>query len=205
MKFSLLFGGLLVLAAQTVLFADPPVAETSSGLKNTVILIIRHAEKPESGSGLSADGVARAQAQVNYFRNFTNTIDGQPLKFSYLFAAADSPQSQRSRLTIEPTSRAFGLAVDNRFKDRDVFGLANEIRLKPHGPAILIVWHHGQIPALVRALGAEPAKILPKSKWPDDVFGWVIELRYDADGRLVETKRFNQKLLPGDDRLPPEK
>ena len=30
------------------------------------------------------------------------------------------------------------------------------------------------------------------------VFGWVIELRYDANGRLAETRRINENLLPDD-------
>ena len=50
----------------------------------------------------------------------------------------------------------------------------------------------------MRALGADPETIIPKAKWPEDVFGWVIELCYDGDGRLVETKRINEKLMPDD-------
>jgi hypothetical protein len=205
MKFKLLVCGLLALVSSTSGFAEPSAAEKSSALKNTVILIIRHAEKPVSGIGLSAAGQARGKAYVNYFKNFTNTVDGQPLKFSHVFAAADSKASHRPRLTIEPTSRALGLAVDSRFKDKDFQGLANEIRSRPHGQAILIAWHHGEIPALVRALGADPETVIPKAKWPEDVFGWVIELRYDADGRLVEATRINERLMPDDFNRPAEK
>ena len=198
MKFKLFVCGLLALAIPTAIFAQSPAAEKSGALKNAVILIIRHAEKPDSGIGLSAAGQARAKAYVNYFKNFTNTVDGQPLKINYLFAAADSKESHRPRLTITPTSQALGLAVDSRFKDKDFQGLANEIQFRPHGQAILIAWHHGEIPALVRALGADPETVIPKARWPEDVFGWVIELRYDAGGRLVETVRINEKLMPDD-------
>jgi hypothetical protein len=196
MKFKLFLCGLLALAISTAIFAKPPADEKISALKNAVILIIRHAEKPDSGSGLSAEGEARAKAYVNYFKNFT--VDGQPLKLDYIFAAADSKESRRPRLTIEPVSKAFGLAIDSRFKDQEVQGLANEIRFKPHGQAILVAWHHGEIPALLRALNTDPGQAIPKTKWPEDVFGWVIKLRYDADGRLVETKRINEKLRPDD-------
>jgi hypothetical protein len=198
MKFQLLLCGFLALAIPTTIFAKPLADEKFSALKNAVILIVRHAEKPDSGYGLSAAGQVRAQAYVNYFKNFTNTPDGLPLKFSYIFAAADSKGSHRPRLTIEPTRQALGLAIDSRFKDKDFQELANEIHFRPHGQAILIAWHHGEIPALVRALGADPETIIPKAKWPEDVFGWVIELCYDADGRLVETKRINEKLMPDD-------
>ena len=120
------------------------------------------------------------------------------MKINYIFAAADSKESHRPRLTIAPTSQALGLAIDSRFKDKNFQGLANEIRAQPHGRIILIAWHHGEIPSLVHALGGDPATVIPKAKWPEDVFGWVIELRYDACGRLVETKRINEKLLPDD-------
>ena len=197
-KFKFLLGGLIALAISTAAFAHASENEKSSALKNALVLIIRHAEKPESGSGLSTNGQARAKAYVNYFKNFTNTIDSQPLKINYIFAAADSKESHRPRLTIAPTSQALGLAIDSRFKDKNFQGLANEIRAQPHGRIILIAWHHGEIPSLVHALGGDPATVIPKAKWPEDVFGWVIELRYDACGRLVETKRINEKLLPDD-------
>jgi hypothetical protein len=200
MKFTLLLCGLLALALPSAVLAKPPHVEKTSALTNAVILIIRHAEKPGSGSGLSADGVARAKAYVNYFRNFT--VDGQKLKLDYLFAAADSKGSQRSRLTLEPTREAFGLAIDSRFKDRDFQGLANEIRSQPHGKVILIAWHHGEIPSLLRALGADASQVVPQAKWPGDVYGWLIELRYDANGQLMESKRINENLLPADSGQP---
>lgn len=203
MKFKLLFLGLLALFISAAIFAETPTAEKSKALKDAVILIIRHAEKPESGSGLSTEGEMRARAYVDYFKHFT--IDGRPLKLDYLFAAADSRGSHRPRLTIEPTSQALGIAIDSRFKDKNVQELADEIQSKPHGKAILIAWHHEEIPALLRALGADPNQVIPDAKWPGDVFGWLIELRYDSKGYLVETKRIDEKLLPDDSNKHSEK
>ena len=200
MKFNLLFCGLLALAMPTAMLAEPPHDGKSSALKNAVILVIRHAEKPDAGSGLSAAGEARAAAYVNYFKNFK--VEGKPLKLDCLFAAADSKASHRPRLTIEPTSKALGLDINSRFKAGDFQGLADEIRSQPHGQAILIAWHHGKIPSLLRALGADPDQVIPKGKWPDDVFGWLIQLRYDSDGHLMEAKRINEKLMPDDSSKP---
>ena len=54
-----------------LLLAVLPVgAKDSPALKDAVILIIRHAEKPESGEGLSPTGEERAKNYVNYYKNY---------------------------------------------------------------------------------------------------------------------------------------
>ena len=191
MKFRPLFWILLTLA--NPVFAE---AQENYGPRNAVVLIIRHAEEPDQGSGLSAIGTARADAYANYFKNFK--IDGQPLKLDYLFAAGDSSNSQRPRLTVEPTGRALDLMVDSQFKNRRYLDLVDEIQSLPPGKNILISWHHGKIPYLLRAFGADPGRLLPRGKWPDDVYNWLIELRYDENGHLLASKRINEKLLPDD-------
>lgn len=178
-------------------FAEPG----SKPLQDAVILIIRHAEKPESGQDLSPEGVKRAEAYVDYFKNFQ--VDSKPLKLDYLFAAADSKSSHRPRLTLTPLSQALKMPLDTHFKDKDFQSLANDIQSTSHGKHILICWHHGAIPDLVHALGADPRQLIPASKWPGSVFGWVLELRYDHDGRLIigDCRRINEHLMP-DDFLP---
>jgi hypothetical protein len=159
------------------------LGQSSSGLKNAVVLIIRHAEKLESGQDLSPAGFQRADAYVKYFGEFQ--VEGKPLKLDGLFAAADSKNSHRPRLTLEPLSRALHLSIDTSFKDKAPQLLADELKSKPHGLTILVCWHHGKIPELIRDLGADPAALLPDGKWPEAEFGWVIELRYDAEGKLM--------------------
>ena len=51
---------------------------------------------------------------------------------------------------------------------------------------------------MLRALGADPKQVIPNGKWPEDVFGWLIQLRYDSDGHLIDAKRINEHLLPND-------
>lgn len=174
----------------------PVFAADSNGLANTIVLVIRHAEKPDKGNELTPAGEERARAYVHYFKNFT--VDTKPVTVNYLFAAADSDGSHRPRLTLEPFSKATGMTIDQRFAAKQAQGLANELRAKPHGGCVLICWHHGQIPDLLQALGADPIKLLPKAKWPDNTFGWVIQLRYDAQGQLVEATRINENLMPDD-------
>jgi len=119
-KMLLLTGALLALVVSTTVFAgsnpnNNPNTDNSPALKNAVILIIRHGEKPASGYELSPEGKERAQAYVNYFKNFT--VDSKPLHLDYLFAGADAPNSHRPRLTIEPLSKALGLSIDTRFQN----------------------------------------------------------------------------------------
>jgi hypothetical protein len=78
--------------------------------------------------------------------------------------------------------------------------LAAELRTNYQGKVILVCWHHGQIPAVLRALGADPATLLPNGKWPRDVYDWVIMTSFDENGHLIPgtTKRINEHLLQGD-------
>jgi hypothetical protein len=195
-----LIAALLLPVTVTSTFAKPPQEKPSkddfSALKNAVILIIRHAEKPTSGIELSPEGQKRAEAYVGYFQRFA--IDGKPVKLDYLFATADSNKSSRPRLTITPLSKALGIEIDSRFTDDNFSKLAQEIQNHPHGRNILICWHHGRIPALLNALGVDPKQLLPNGEWPADVFGWLIQLRYDKNGKLFNARCINEDLMPGD-------
>ncbi len=210
-RFYSLTGALSVLFFLTFsanLFAETkvvPATETGSpstnspALKNAVVLIIRHAEKPESGDTLNAEGEARAKAYVEYFKNFT--VDSKPIHLDYLFAATDSKGSHRPRLTIEPLSQSIGLKIDTRFTDKKPEGIVHELQSTPHGTNILISWRHGKIPELLTQFGAAPEKLIPSGEWPGEVFNWVIQLRYDENGHLKESKCINEKLMPGDAAL----
>ena len=166
-----------------------PGPDHSNGPKGSLVLILRHAEKPDAGSGLPAAGEGRAGGYVNYFNRFT--VDSKPLRLNTLFAAADSRQSCRPRLTLEPLSRALGLPIDSRFKAKQVHELADALQALPSGSQILICWHHEEIPPLLRALGADPEKIIPGGRWPGKVYSWLIQLRYDEQGQLLDARRIN--------------
>lgn len=204
-KFVSIWCLLLALVHSTPTFAEPQqnaksIVSDFRPLQDATILIIRHAEKLDTGQNLSPAGQQRAEAYIQYFKSFQ--VDAKPLKLDYLFATADSKGSQRPRLTLEPLSNALGLKIDNRFKNKKVQELADEIQSKDHGRHILICWHHGEIPELIRALGADPAKLLPGAKWPGQEFGWVLQLSYDHEGRLIpnQTRRLNENLMPGDSK-----
>lgn len=188
----------LLLASALIGLTINLAAASASPLQDATILIIRHAEKPESGPELTAQGTQRARAYVKYFEKFQ--LDGTPIKLDDLIATADSKGSHRPRLTLTPLSQALKMPLDTRFKDKEFQKLADDLKSTPHGKNILICWHHGAIPDLLRALGADPARLLPGGEWPSSVFGWVIVLRYNHDGDLFasQCKRINEHLLPDD-------
>jgi hypothetical protein len=173
--------------------------------ENTNILMIRHAEKPDSGTGLAVEGQERAQAYVIYFQNYS--LDGNSLKLDYLFAAADSSESHRPRLTIEPLSEAIGLEINDKHKDKDFQKVADDIlqNAKYNDSNILICWHHGEILDLAAALGVDASKLPPVSHWPtppwpSDVFGWLLQLCYDGEGNIIssQTACINEQLMYDD-------
>ena len=183
-----------------ILFAFSPIliADAQEGPKNALVLLIRHAENPTNGHGLSPRGEERAKAYKNYFLNFT--IDGKRLEPNVIFVATDSKHSHRPRLTVQPFAKAAKLPIDNRFGNNQPSDLAAELRANQQGKVILVCWHHGQIPDLLRALGVAPETLVPGGKWPRDVYDWVIMLSFDENGRVIpqSTKRISEHLLPGD-------
>jgi hypothetical protein len=164
----------------------PDPAPATTGLANATVLIIRHAEKPDDGNGLTPAGERRAKAYADYFRHFE--FDGAPVRIDTLVATLDTPKSARPRLTVTPFAQASGLPLQTPFTDKQVTALAEWLAQQPPGRTTLIAWHHGQIPNLLTALGADPAALLGGAAWPSSVYSWVVVLRYDAAGKLAVSR-----------------
>jgi hypothetical protein len=179
----------------------PFIQEKHTMPTNASILLVRHAEKPETGTGLAPAGQARAQAYVAWFQNYA--IDGTPFRPKYIFAAADSDDSHRPRLTMTPLAKALGLTIDDKHKDKDYAQVADDLLHHPryNGSDVLVCWHHGEILDLAAALGASVGTLPPSANWPakwhGDVFGWVLQLVYGADGTLVPARTvcLSQRLM----------
>jgi hypothetical protein len=174
------------------------VAHAQDGPKDSVVLIIRHAEDGGPGRDLAPRGHERAEAYKNYFLNFT--VDSKRLEPDVVLAAKDSKQSHRPRLTVEPFAKAAKLKIDTRFGNNQCTELAADLRENHQGKVSLICWRHPYVPDLLRALGAKPEDLLPRGKWPGSVYDWVILLSFDQNGRLIpaSSRRINEHLIPGD-------
>jgi hypothetical protein len=154
-----------------------------------IIFIIRHAEKPDSGTdpNLSPTGFKRAGALATAFpKNFCVP--------DFLFATAPSKHSNRPMETITPLAKAIHEKILDPYADADAAALAHELLTAPaySGKSILICWHHGHIPALAKALGATGVP----AAWNPDVFDKVWVLTF-ADGH-VQFHQMPEMALPGD-------
>lgn len=175
-------------------------AQATAALKNATVLIIRHAEKPDTGRDLSPPGLKRAQAYVQFFKSFT--IDSHPVRIDHLVAAAGSKNSDRPHETLEPLSKALGLKIHSEYNLDEAEKLAAKVRRSYGGETVVVCWHHGAIPDLLKAFRVDPKAVLPGGKWPDDVFGWLIVLQYDQSGKPV-AHVYNESLTPEDAKHPP--
>ena len=177
-------------AIPAAVYADEERAATLAdgrGPANGVVLLIRHAEKPADGAGLAPLGVKRAQGYVRYFTKLR--VAGSPMRIHALVAAADSAASSRSRLTLTPLGHALGLPIRQPFANRQVRQVARWLAAAPQAQTFVVAWHHGTMPKLLANLGADPDALLPRGDWPDEVYDWVIVMRFDPQGRLASARR----------------
>jgi phosphohistidine phosphatase SixA len=168
-----------------------PAAEKPT-YRPSLILIIRHAEKPDDSSAdkdpnLSPQGYARAKA-------LARVIPANFPKPDFLIATKKSKSSDRPIETITPLAQALDEPIESTFKAEEVDELAHTILSDPKydGKVILIAWHHEKIPALAKALGVKDAP----EKWNRKVFDRVWEITYDGDE--ATWKDLPEKALPGD-------
>ena len=173
------------------------VAHAQDGPKNSVVLIIRHAEDADSGDGISPLGQERAGAYKNYFREFTLIF--KRLEPEAIFAAKDSKQSHRPRLTVEPFAKATKLPIDTRFGNSQSVELAADLRANHQGKwfSSAGVTDNTGSDACARR---KARRLSAEWYWPGSVSNWVILLSYDQDGRLIpsSSKRIDEHLISGD-------
>jgi phosphohistidine phosphatase SixA len=157
-----------------------------------IVMIIRHAEKPEEAAGdkdpnLSKRGFERADALAKVIPEHFPRPD-------FLIATKKSKASERPIETLIPLARALHENIDSTCKDEEFDRIAREVLTDPKyaGKVVLIAWHHGKVPELAKALGAKDAP----DKWNAKVFDRVWEITYD--GGAPTFKDLPQNALPGD-------
>jgi hypothetical protein len=191
---------LLMVVAVTVSVLALSFAQGSggSGLRNVTVLIVRHAEKPDVGRELNAQGQQRAAAYADYFTALK--LRDETLTPQRLIATADSAQSIRPRQTLMPLAQRLQLPIEQPFANNDVDKLVSLLRKDNQAKTVLIAWHHGHINKLIGAFGGNGPALVGQPKWPVDVYDWLIVLHFDDKGQLIESRseKVQEQLMPGD-------
>jgi hypothetical protein len=137
------------------------------------VLVMRHAEKlgDPDDPNLSAPGQARAAALVAWFP----ATFGRP---DFIFATAISKHSERPIQTVRPLAQNLGMPLNTTFSDQDYGALAKLLLsdTKFVSKTILVCWHHGNIPGLLRGLGATAGSY--PNPWDFTVFNLVLAVDY---------------------------
>jgi hypothetical protein len=156
------------------------------------ILIIRHAEKPVDGAGLSPEGKARAAALPKLFMKSDDRPNPYPTP-DFIFAATTTTESSRPVDTVTPLADKLHLTIKADIKDKDYEMLVKELKKpKYEGKTVLVCWHHGEIPDLVKALTGTGIK-----KIKEDTYNLIWQIDYSKDGKTTMSTA-SQKLMPGD-------
>lgn len=158
------------------------------------VILIRHAEKPSSGSELSLRGQERAAALAPYILGTqVYTKYGPPVAIF-----AQNPKNDKSSIrsiqTVAPLSAALGLTTNHSFTRKEYKGLVDEITTNPlyTGKTVLICYEHKTIPEIAQKLGV---KFTPK--WPGHVYDWVWVITFDSKN-TPKLQIFPQQLMYGD-------
>ena len=174
----------------------------------------------DGGRNLSIQGSARAAAVPSLFApaspqpscklyiksgEFIGLYRQIPLKGkaprfatpNFIFATQNSKHSKRPVETVTPLAIALNLPLNDGFADTDaeITEMANAIlnEFAFAGKVVLICWHHGNIPAVAKALG-----VSKPPKWDGKVFDRVWQITFPKGKASLQN--LPQMLLYGDSK-----
>jgi hypothetical protein len=150
----------------------------------TKIVIIRHGEKQEQNENLNCKGLNRSLKLTNVLYKKI----GMPAAI-YVPSLGNGNQTSHSRMfqTITPFAVKYNISINSSFDGTDFTSIAKELKHKKG--TILLVWNHGNIPALAKALGIKHQKPVWNQNDFDSI--WIITgtgkdkvLKVDREGIL---------------------
>ncbi len=157
------------------------------------VILIRHAEKPDDGDGLSEKGWARARALPRLLERPDLTRFGKPVELFGMVPTKNRP-SRRALETLKYAAEALGLAINSNYSREQYDDLANEILENPdyNEKAVWVCWEHKVLIEMAKALGVKETP-----EWPDEQFdrAWVLD--FDRNDK-VTLSDLPERLLPGD-------
>ncbi|KAE8151592.1 hypothetical protein BDV25DRAFT_152481 [Aspergillus avenaceus] len=138
------------------------------------VYLIRHGEKPDDGgTGLSVEGIQRAQCLRSIFGQ------DSPYNIGYIMAQKPKSNGKRARPyeTVKPLADDLGLTVDISCDRDDPKCVKKAVKNYDGDGNILICWQHGALTDIIKKLGADDAPT-----YPDDRFDliWTDPWPYSA-------------------------
>lgn len=172
--------------APVVVSADVVDWRQRDGRAPASVLLMRHAEEPDSGPHLNDRGRERAHSLVKLF----------PTRFpkpTALFAAQSTKQSSRPMETLEPLAQATGLRLNEEFSNERFSELAFQLMSDPKyvGGHIVVCWHRETLPEFATALGVDSPP-----RWRATVYDHVWFIRF-LNGKPSLSDE-SERLLPND-------
>jgi hypothetical protein len=175
------------------------------------IMFIRHGEKPsetgapfgvnkhgkEDAHALSVRGWQRAGALTGLFKLAPGVRYPGLATPAAIYATAPSSDSHSTREynTAEPLAAALDLDINADFAHGHEHKLASHI--STNNQVTLVVWHHGAIPAAIKAFAIKNESEIP-AQWPEERFDLVWLLTREATSAEYTFTELNQRLLDGD-------
>jgi broad specificity phosphatase PhoE len=167
-------------AAPAPTAAPSPAAPTSGVAARTVVMVIRHGEKPDGSepgvdaegnkddSSLTEVGWERAHRLVNVFDPASGSLRPGLARPAVIYAAGvtDDGEGQRTRETVAPLAERLGIPVNTDYGRGQEEKLVEQV-VAGAGPT-LISWQHGGITDVADAFPGVSPK--PPADWPDDRF-----------------------------------
>jgi hypothetical protein len=149
------------------------------------VIIIRHAEKPPTGNGLSLQGKERAAALAPYFLGTDALLKhGAPVAI-YAQAKKHETSSVRPIETVRPLADALHLTINDKFARDDFKSMVKEIMHADeyNDRTVVICWEHKVIPEIAAACGVSD----PPTDFKD-VYDrtWIITFRSNQTPRFQD-------------------
>jgi hypothetical protein len=174
----------------------------------TRIMLIRHAEKPNSAGilgvsvtghedrrSLTVHGWQRAGALIALFRPRRKQCSDALLSMpTAIYASRPTPNSARPLQTVEPLAQTLSISIDLSYGHEDEVALAGAA--SANNGIVLISWKRDGLPLLGHSIAGNLTTC--PQLWPEDRFDviWVFD-RPDKTAPWTFTQ-VPQLLLPGD-------
>jgi len=159
---------------KTILLVIVLVSLVTTGFGQSVtVYFIRHGEKPAKGDNLSCQGENRALLLPPVIKKKIGLPD-----FTFIPSVGNGKSTSQSRMfqTITPTAVKYNLTLNSSHPEADSLQVAADIKTRKG--TVLLVWEHGNIAPIVRALGVKNFD----KKWKSDDFDsiWIVSIKNGA-------------------------